>query len=70
MGFYFVRCKTAAEATALAKGGQDFLFEVEKSSKPFVAAIMGPCLGGGLEVALACQYRIAVEGMSRNSNRL
>lgn len=30
------------------------------SSKPVVAAIMGPCLGGGLEVALACHYRIAV----------
>lgn len=36
---------------------------MEKSNKPIVAAIMGPCLGGGLETALACQYRIAVEGM-------
>ena len=35
---------------------------VERSSKPVVAAIMGPCLGGGLEVAMGCHYRIAVDG--------
>ena len=35
---------------------------VEGSSKPVVAAIMGPCLGGGLEVAMGCHYRIAVDG--------
>jgi len=57
------RCKTAEEATALSKGCQDLLFEVEKSSKPVVAAIQGACLGGGLEVAMACHYRIAVDGM-------
>ena len=56
-------CKTAEEATALSKGCQDLLFEVEKSSKPIVAAIQGSCLGGGLEVAMACHYRIAVDGM-------
>lgn len=27
--------------------------EIEKSKKPFVAAIMGSCLGGGLEVCLS-----------------
>ena len=47
----------------LSKGCQDFLFEVEKSSKPVVAAIQGSCLGGGLEVAMACHYRIAVDGL-------
>jgi enoyl-CoA hydratase/long-chain 3-hydroxyacyl-CoA dehydrogenase len=57
------RCKTAEEATTLSKGCQDLLFEVEKSSKPVVAAIQGACLGGGLEVAMACHYRIAVDGM-------
>jgi len=56
-------CKTAEEATELSKGCQDFLFEVEKSSKPVVAAIQGSCLGGGLEVAMACHYRIAVDGL-------
>jgi len=57
------KCKTAEDATALSKGCQDFLFEVEKSSKPVVAAIQGSCLGGGLEVAMACHYRIAVDGL-------
>jgi len=57
------KCKTAEEATALSKGCQDLLFEVEKSKKPVVAAIQGSCLGGGLEVAMACHYRIAVDGM-------
>jgi enoyl-CoA hydratase/long-chain 3-hydroxyacyl-CoA dehydrogenase len=32
---------------------------IEDSKKPFVAAIDGSCMGGGLEVALACHYRIA-----------
>lgn len=54
-------CKTAEEATALSKSCQDILFRLEKSKKPVVAAVMGSCLGGGLEVALACHYRLAVK---------
>lgn len=54
-------CKSVQETLALAKAGQDIFDQIEQSQKPFVAAIMGDCLGGGLELALACRYRIAVD---------
>ena len=57
------RVKSADEGAQLSKACQDFLNEVEGSSKPVVAAIQGSCLGGGLETAMACHYRIAVDGM-------
>ncbi|MFN7988390.1 MAG: 3-hydroxyacyl-CoA dehydrogenase NAD-binding domain-containing protein [Thermoanaerobaculia bacterium] len=50
---------TAAEAEAISRGAHEWLDRVEASRKPFVAAIHGAALGGGLEVALACHYRIA-----------
>lgn len=52
--------KTAEEASQISKKGQEILFNFEKCSKPIVAAIKGSCLGGGLEVILSCNYRIAV----------
>ena len=38
----------------------DALSMIENASKPVVAAIHGTALGGGLEVALTCHYRVAV----------
>jgi len=36
--------------------------EIEDSAKPVIAAVSGVCMGGGLEVALACHYRVGVPG--------
>jgi enoyl-CoA hydratase / long-chain 3-hydroxyacyl-CoA dehydrogenase len=54
-------CKSASDAERLSKSMQTQLFELEQGKKPVVAAIHGACLGGGLEVALACHYRIATD---------
>lgn len=43
-------CKTAEEVETLSKNGQVLFQKMEDSKKPIVAAIMGTCLGGGLEV--------------------
>src|SRR3954466_3292027 len=57
------RVKTAVEATALARGGRQAMQQLEDlgKKKPVVAAIHGPALGGGMELALACTYRIATD---------
>lgn len=47
------------DARQLVAGGQQLFNRISSSDKPFIAAIHGPCLGGGLELALACHYRIA-----------
>ena len=51
--------RTAADVEKLARDGQAVLDALERFKKPVVAAIHGPCLGGGMELALACHYRIA-----------
>lgn len=52
---------SAEEATALAKAGQRVAHRMAANAKPLVAAIHGVCLGGGLELAMACQARIATD---------
>ena len=63
------RVQSAEEGSTLSKACQDFLNEVENSKKPVVAAIQGSCLGGGLETAMACHYRIAVDGKYVRKNK-
>ena len=55
------KCQSAEEATRISEGAQLMFDRMECSNKPIVAAINGVCLGGGLELALACHYRIATK---------
>ncbi len=57
----FTAIQTQEEAEALSRNGQEMINRVASSPKPIVAAINGTCLGGGLELALACHYRIATD---------
>lgn len=52
---------SAEQGEALSRGGQQLLDRLEALAKPVVAAMHGAALGGGLEVALACRYRVATE---------
>ncbi|HIF9211032.1 TPA: fatty acid oxidation complex subunit alpha FadJ [Photobacterium damselae] len=52
-------CETAEQAQQLATTGQELFTRLENLPFHVVAAIHGPCLGGGLELALACHSRVA-----------
>lgn len=53
--------KTAEQAFELVEDLKGSLRKLELSGKPVVAAMTGTALGGGLEIALACHYRIAID---------
>jgi 3-hydroxyacyl-CoA dehydrogenase/enoyl-CoA hydratase/3-hydroxybutyryl-CoA epimerase len=46
------------------QAGQDIFNLIEDSKIPFVAAIHGACVGGGCEMAVACDWRIASDARS------
>ncbi len=57
----FVALRSRDAAYQLVRRGQRLINRFEDLGKPIVAAIHGTCLGGGLEAALACTYRIATD---------
>lgn len=57
----FEHLNDAAEAAGAARLGQEVFNRLEALPFPSVALIHGYCLGGGLELALACRYRVARE---------
>ncbi|MBV9575348.1 MAG: enoyl-CoA hydratase/isomerase family protein [Gammaproteobacteria bacterium] len=57
----FTKFKDIEEATLLLRLGQKILDKLEALKIPSVAMIDGFCLGGGLELALACRYRVVEE---------
>jgi 3-hydroxyacyl-CoA dehydrogenase/enoyl-CoA hydratase/3-hydroxybutyryl-CoA epimerase len=57
----FVALESREQAYTLVRTGQALINRIPALGKPVVAAIHGACLGGGLEAALACSYRIATD---------
>ncbi|MDP9082449.1 MAG: 3-hydroxyacyl-CoA dehydrogenase NAD-binding domain-containing protein [Pseudomonadota bacterium] len=52
----------ATPKAAAAPDLRTVIREIEASPKPVIAAIDGVCMGGGLELALACHYRVGTPG--------
>ena len=57
----FTRIKDADEAMRLVKRGWDLYNKLAALPFPTLALVNGFCMGGGVELALACRYRVAVD---------
>ena len=60
----FTGIKTEDDAMALLQRGQALFLRVERLKCTTVAVIHGACMGGGAELALACDYRVADKARS------
>ena len=60
----FTQLDSQEKAIALVKRGWDLFNRLASVPYPTLALIQGVCLGGGLELSLACRYRIAVDSPS------
>jgi len=57
----FLAIQDTASATAISATGQKLFDKLAALPMPSIAAISGACLGGGLELALACDYRLVFD---------
>src|SRR5216684_1244134 len=60
-----ITSSTQQERVMTVLHAQEILLKIEHTPKVFVAVISGHALGGGLEIALACDFRFAAEGEFR-----
>ena len=57
----FTKITSTADALAIVRRGWDVFNKLEALPFPTLALVRGFCMGGGLELALACRYRVAVD---------
>lgn len=57
----FISITDMAVAVQMAKRGQQLFNQLASLPFPTIAIIDGPCMGGGLELALACSYRVVTD---------
>src|SRR5215467_8361444 len=57
----FGKIESVDDALALVRRGWDVFNQLADAAYPTLALVRGFCLGGGLELALACRYRVVVD---------